>query len=280
MGNSKALFMAAAVASGASFAANAADLLPPPPPIEAPMPAPEFGGWYLRGDAGVGAVQMSGWRSTLQPIDGTGQSLATSGTFITPAFASIGDQGFIDMGVGYQFNGWFRADITGEYRTQANYRAGMLWANAFSGGSGGDYYNSGVSTALFMANGYVDLGTWHGVTPYIGGGVGIADHRFSSLVDSGGAGIGVSAEKTQANFAWAVMAGLALNVTPNLKVELGYRYVDMGSLTSNPVHCLNPQGCWLETHGMHLASNDIRIGFRYAFNELPMMPMRPLVTKY
>ncbi|QGM46953.1 outer membrane protein [Methylocystis heyeri] len=275
MGNSKALFLAAAVASGASFAANAADLLPPPPPIDMPPP-PEYGGWYLRGDAGVGAVQMSGWRSTLQAYDETGQSLAASGNYIAPAFASIGDQGFVDIGFGYQFNSWFRADITGEYRTEASYRAGIVGANAFSGWVGGDYYNAGVSTALFMANGYVDIGTWHGVTPFVGFGVGIADNRISGLVDTG---FGVAADKTQANFAWAVMAGLALNVTPNFKVELGYRYLDMGSLTSNPISCISPTGCWRETHSFHLASNDLRLGFRYAFNE-PPMPVRPLITKY
>ncbi len=279
MGKSKALFLAAAVASGTSFAANAADLLPPPPPVEAPPV--DFGGWYLRGDAGVGAVQMSGWRSTLQPYDETGQSLALSGSYFAPAFAAIGDQGFIDMGVGYQFNSWFRADITGAYRTEANYRAGMLWANAFSGGSGGDYYNAGISTALFMANAYVDLGTWYNITPFVGAGVGIADHRFSGLVDTNGSGIGVAADRTQANFAWALMAGLALNVTPNFKVELGYRYLDMGSITSNPIQCLNPQGCWQETHSFRLASQDILLGFRYAFNEPPpYIPARPLVTKY
>ena len=44
------------------------------------------------------------------------------------------------------------------------------------------------------------------------------------------------------------MAGLALNVTPNLKIELGYRYLDMGTVKSGPIQCLQPQGCWQETH--------------------------------
>jgi opacity protein-like surface antigen len=270
--------MATLVASGASFAANAADLLPPPPPIEAPYPAPDFGGWYLRGDVGVGALQMSDWRSTLQPYDGTGQPLAQSGNYFAPAFASLGDQAFAGAGVGYQFNSWFRTDLTAEYRTEAAYRAGIVGANSFSGWSGGDYYNAGLSTALFMANGYVDLGTWRGVTPFIGAGVGIADHQLAGLADTG---FGVAADKNQANFAWAVMAGLALNVTPNLALELGYRYLDMGNVTSNPISCLQAQGCWHETHSFHVASQDVRLGFRYAFGGAPApLPPRPLITKY
>ena len=31
------------------------------------------------------------------------------------------------------------------------------------------------------------------------------------------------------NFAWALHAGVAYKVTPNLTVELAYRYVDMGN---------------------------------------------------
>ena len=77
-----------------------------------------------------------------------------------------------------------------------------------------------------MANGYFDLGTWYCITPFVGGGVGIAAHKFAGLTDSGG---GVATDATPTNFAWAVMAGLALNVTPNLKIELGYRYLDMGN---------------------------------------------------
>jgi opacity protein-like surface antigen len=276
MGRSKALILATLVATGASSAAFGADLLPPPPQLE-PIPQVDVGGgWYLRGDVGVGALQLSDWRSTLQPFDETGQSLANSGNVFVPAYATIGDQTFAGVGVGYQFNRWFHADITGEYRTEATYRAGVAGANGYSGWTGFDNYNAGLSTALFMANGYVDLGTWRGITPFIGGGVGIASHKFAGLTDSGG---GLAPDATQANFAWAVMAGLALNVTPNLKIELGYRYLDMGDINSNPIQCLNPQGCWQETHNFHVASQDVRLGLRYALGGAPSYAP-PLVTRY
>ena len=39
-------------------------------------------------------------------------------------------------------------------------------------------------------------------------------------------------ERSTTNFAWALMAGLDFNVTQNLKLELGYRYLNMGK-----IHC-------------------------------------------
>ena len=282
MGRSKALILATLVAAGASSAAFGADLLPPPPQLEPPPPMDVGGGWYLRGDVGVGAVQMSSWRSTLQPVDETGNAF---NAVAVPSFASMGDQTFGGAGVGYQFNHWFRADITGEYRTEASYRANIMsaWTLNNPTSFGTDSYSAGLGTALFIANAYVDLGTWHCITPFVGAGVGLASHNLAGLNDVGGGaangGIGVAPDTHQTNFAWAIMAGLALNVTPNLKMELGYRYVDMGSITSNPIQCASPNGCYQETQGFHVASQDVRLGFRYAFVGAPA-PMGPLVTKY
>lgn len=276
MGKSKALIIATLAAAGSTGDVKAADLLPPPPPIEAPPPV-DFGGWYLRGDVGVGAVQISGWRSTLQPFDEVGDSLA--GNFIVPAYNTIGDQAFAGGGFGYQFNNWFRADFTGEYRTEASYRAGIVAANPASGFLGGDFYTAGISTAVFLANGYVDLGRWYGVTPFVGGGVGLASHRLAALTDAG-LGFGTATDKYQTNFAWSVTAGLAFNVTPNFRMELAYRYLDMGQIVSNPIQCLNPQGCFQERHSFNLASNDVRLGFRYLLGGPPPPPPGPIVTKY
>jgi opacity protein-like surface antigen len=64
MGKRIALIFAAAVAIGTG-PAIAADLLPPPPPIE--VPPVDFSGWYLRGDVGVGWTQLNDMRSTFAP---------------------------------------------------------------------------------------------------------------------------------------------------------------------------------------------------------------------
>ena len=290
MGRSFALILAAAVVVAASAGAQAADLLPPPPPVEPPPPA-DFGGWYLRGDVGVGALQLYDWRSTLQP-NLFGQ-LPNGPVWLT--HYSIGDTAFAGGGFGYQYNSWLRGDLTAEYRINTSYRAGQAFIgffppNCVGGCFGADHYQGNISTVLLMANGYVDLGTWYGVTPFIGGGVGAAFHNFGGLTDYGfgvaNGGIGVARDLDTTNFAWAAMAGFAFNVTPNFKVELGYRYVDMGRITSNPILCGDVRSCFNERHGFYLASHDIRLGFRYILAApiappvLPPPPPPPLVRKY
>ncbi len=302
MGRHYALLLAAAFV-GVGASAQAADLLPPPPPIEAPPPPPDFGGWYLRGDVGVGATQMSDWRYTLAPDIATGVLPAGP---VWNTHRSLADTAFAGGGFGYQFNSWLRGDLTGEYRIDSAYHA----TNHFSFVAGGvpfygfDQYSANLGTAVFLANGYVDLGTWYGVTPFVGGGVGAAFHSLKGLTDVGhgiaNGGYGLASDANQTNFAWAVMAGLAMNVTPNLKMELGYRYLDMGRVHSNPITC-NATPCFQERHSFDLASHDVRLGFRYMLGGFgggsvlaagpgfgpppapayaPPPPRQPLVRKY
>jgi opacity protein-like surface antigen len=281
MGRSSALILAAAIVAGASVSASAADLLPPPPPMMEPPPPPDFGGWYLRGDVGVGATQVTGWRTTLQPVGIDNFGFQQPAPTVLPVFGTLGDTTFVDAGVGYQFNNWLRADVTGEYRNSASYRAAVGWANQF-GQAGGDVYSGNFRTALFLANGYVDLGTWYGISPFVGASVGFANHWLDTFIDHG---FGYAQDTSKTNFAWAVTGGLGYAVTPNLRLELSYRYLDMGSFKTNAIQCQFAP-CWHEQHSFHVASNDVRLGFRYILPSLapvmapPPPPPPPLVRKY
>jgi opacity protein-like surface antigen len=111
--------IAALLSLGAAGAALATDLPAPPPP----PPPVEFGGWYLRGDIG-GAIGM---------LESAGSSFNPDVT--VPGFqsdsSSLGNAVFLGAGVGYQFNSWFRADVTGEWRNQQGYRAVESYSDQF-----------------------------------------------------------------------------------------------------------------------------------------------------
>ncbi|MGB8278095.1 MAG: outer membrane beta-barrel protein [Methylovirgula sp.] len=275
-GSMQAFFLAGALMVGAAGGAAAADLtLPVPPPIE-PVAAPApFSGWYLRGDVGVGINEMSNFSST-------------DASFV-PGFqydgAGLGTQAIIGAGVGYQFNNWFRADVTGEYRTESKF-----WANeGYNGGVGdvgGDGYSGSARSTVVLANGYFDIGTWYGFTPFVGGGVGAAFQQFHALTDIGlgpnnvGA-YGIAPDRNLVQFAWALMAGVDYSILPNWKIELSYRYLDMGNISSYPIACT--AGCTNESQSFHMASHDVRLGLRYVFAEVPLPapPLQgPVVSKY
>jgi opacity protein-like surface antigen len=311
-----AKYKALIIAGGAFFAlarsAGAADLLPPPPALEPPPPAEmAFNGWYLRGDVGIGAsANTPAFMQTPDPIavGGAGyDAFATDGSHNN----SISAAGIFDLGVGYQFNNWFRGDITGEYRGGSRLQSLFLINDstqsvANNPSQEADFYSGDLSSIVGLINGYADLGNWYGVSPYIGAGVGFARNTLSGLSDqsqitnftgvgsngndyfTGPAG-GISSEHSRWNFAWALMAGLSFDVTQNLELDLGYRYLDLGKVSSNAFNCLNGSGasggltaCESAIQSKRdVAYNDFRIGLRWMIGEASYAPQQaPLVRKY
>ena len=268
--------LAAGAASLLSTMAFAADLAIAPPPMYSPPPPADFGGWYLRGDIGMTNQRM-------KSLDNPDPNAAL--------FTSVG-MGFdsatlFDVGVGYQFNNWFRADITGQWRGKANFH-GSQFTDAFAGSALVDNYSASKSEAVFMANAYVDLGTWWCVTPFIGAGIGTSYNRISGFRDDGtGSTFGVArppsvtyaADNGKWNLAWAVHTGLAYKVTPNVTLELGYSYISLGDATtganSNFAGTPTPQFPWTMKD---ITSHDLTLGVRWNL-ESPPVYAPPLIRK-
>ena len=278
MGCLKALVIASFTSLATLAPAAAADLLlPPPPPVDPGYVPVEFSsGFYLRGDIGEGNPQIRNMTSTYLNNPGTG---------IADLGGTTSAQVLADVGVGYQFNNYFRADITGEYRSDSKLVAQSSYTNAFCAiGTCYDGYAASLKTGLFLLNGYVDLGTWYNVTPYIGVGVGTAVNSLSNYTDTSFSTSGYGAAPgtaTHVGFAYAGMAGFSYALTRNFKLDFGYRYVDMGRISSNAIVCSSLPDCHYESQHFHLASNDIRLGLRYIFTDpAPPPPAFPIVEKY
>ena len=115
MGSLKTIALAGAFTVFTSASAFAADLFPQYP-MPAPMPVAEEigGGWYLRGDVGVGALEFE----KFEGVNTTAGFSDPSGGYKL-AHKWIGDQVFVGPGIGYQFHSPIRFDVPGEYRTAA-----------------------------------------------------------------------------------------------------------------------------------------------------------------
>ncbi|MBB3809046.1 outer membrane protein [Pseudochelatococcus contaminans] len=191
--------------------------LPDAPDLDTiPFFAAGDNGFYLRADAGFGSLTA-------------GKALTANGRF-SPGLSGGGIAG---IGAGYRFAHVLRADITAEYRSRTNIRTA-------------DGARAHISGATVLANVYADLGTWYGVTPYVGAGVGAGWNGLS--VDGAFGGNG-----NRADLVWAVGGGFAFAVTPQASIDVGYRYLHTGTRRSAAL-ALRESG-----------SHDLRIGLRWNF---------------
>jgi len=262
--------IAAGAASLLSSVAFAADMPIAAPPTYAPV-VEDFGGWYLRGDIGFSnqLVKSRDWFSypTLLSLDQR---------------SGFDAAGIFGIGIGYQFNDWFRVDVTGQYRGRSNFHGSdvFVFSNAGVPTPGVDTYTGSKFEWLALANGYVDLGTWWCVTPFIGAGVGFAQNTVSNFVDTNPPTLGVALAPAGAkwNFAWALHTGVAYKVNPGLTVELGYSYVNLGDATTGIVSDFTGIA---NNHAMtfkELTSHDLKFGMRWNLGS-PAVYAPPLVTK-
>lgn len=180
---------ALAAVAAVPAAALAADYDPPIFVEDAPEWVPvEIGsGWYLRGDISYNIEPA--YDFTLFGISTDNQRFGGG------------------VGFGYHFNDWLRADVNVAYM-------------------GKDSFDFGIGEASFRAwtgllNGYVDLGTVSGFTPYVGAGVGVMSSKHAVEVPL----LAIDESERQNEFAYSLNAGVAYRLAGNTSVDVGYQYV-------------------------------------------------------
>lgn len=228
--------------------ASAADL-PSAPLLDnfSQPPVVELGsGWYLRGDVTYA-------KTNDRDVKMSGSVLNSPVRF---SHARLDDSWQAGGGFGYKFLNWLRADVTVDYRFPTTFRD---VAN-FPGGTV-SYDNTRIGGFTGLVNGYVDLGTWSGISPYVGAGIGVSniktDHFWSSPYTGGLPGPGVMLQgKSDYSLAWALMGGVAFSVADGMLIDLGYRYMNVrdAKLVDDGTNNVRLKD---------LSSHEVRVGFRY-----------------
>ncbi len=277
MSSFKSLVVAGAAVGLTVATAHAADL--GAAPFVQPVPVvQDFSGWYLRGYVGATNQQVSSL--SLQPLPAS-----FAGESITTPFLSFDSSALIGLGPGYRFNNWFRVDGTAEYRASAHFHGQQVESQG--GVTLPDDYTASKSEWLFLANAYVDLGTWWCVTPFVGAGIGASRISIANFMDTGATQAGATILSTtyfdnhaQWNFAWAAYAGLSYQVTPGFSVDLTYRYVNLGNAQTGTPHAFDgtpiPQSPFVLKD---ITSNDFMFGMRWNLGEPVALPPPPIVSK-
>ncbi|MDQ2081820.1 porin family protein [Xanthobacteraceae bacterium Astr-EGSB] len=264
MGTAKSVLLAGAMTLLAYPAANAADL-PPIMPVKAPA-VYDYSGWYLRGDIGmtnqrVGSLHVAQYDVVTSQFDHRDNTFDSA-----PLFG---------VGVGYQLNSWLRFDVTGEYRGKSSFRGGdtYTYADGANTGSGFNNFTAEKSEWTVLANAYIDLGTWYGITPFIGAGVGASRNTIHNFKDVGynndnlngtNTSSAYGADASKWSLAWAAHAGLAYQVTPGLTMELAYRYIDLGKAeTGDIIGFDGSNATYNPVEFRDITSHDVKFGLRW-----------------
>ena len=223
--------------------ANAADVArmpPPPPPLlqsAPPLLVDEFSsGWYLRGDIGYR------FNNSAEDITNAG-ALSVGGDDFDKSWV-------LGAGVGYKLD-WFRSDFTVDYGTRSTFTADSAVRS--------QDFTARIDSVTGLINIYGDLGTWFGLTPYVGVGAGFAHLRAAdfNVVSAPG---GASDAGDSWNFAWAYMAGVSYRVMGNYHLDLGYRHVNMGDVQTGNDRFGN------RLSFQKVSSDEVRLGFRYTLD--------------
>jgi len=312
---SKRIVLALAAAALLPVAhANAADYDPPVyvEPAEEYVPVEVGSGWYLRGDLGYVADKSYRDRERIVThsrfADFWPMDLTYSSVKDTPVFGSVG--------FGYHFNDFLRGDLN----------AGVLGGSKFGlggnarGGCGGtetitttrfDSEGGAIEPDLVrtrfgtrdcvatlnskntywtgLANGYIDLGTFAGLTPYIGGGLGVVYSKTTlnggaicratsstqanssasttttflcdgqtSVSDSGVEYLGTRYTDRKYSLLYAANAGFSYQVAKNTSIDVGYQYLN------------SPEARWIKLDkdggpkfGKDIDYHTIKLGLRY-----------------
>lgn len=207
-----------------------------PPPVEAPEytgTIANMDGWYIRGDLGYNA-SVKGGDPTYKTFD-----FATT-TTTTNAFdhTRFTNDFTLNAGAGYQFNDFLRTDLTLDYFRTAFTGKGNFEACEPSGGVQCRYKGQDMSSLGLLMNGYVDLGTYWGFTPYLGAGAGVSYvkwgdvEQYTSCARNCGKvdpDLMIREGADSWRFTYALMAGTSYDVSEKLKLDFGYRYSKVAS---------------------------------------------------
>ncbi|MCY0148203.1 porin family protein [Hoeflea sp. G2-23] len=260
------IFLAgAAVMLAGAGSAGAADVLPAPivdaPYYEAPIaqPVESASGWYLRGDVGYAWNRSSGTDFFQGPLV-AGYTSFTSST--------LRGSYTVGGGVGYQATKYLRGDVTADYFDDAKFRGSTRGSCGVAGACTSTDLSL-VSGISLLANAYVDFYKRGRFTLYGGAGLGGSYVSWSGLRNTSCAdgnpalcdpSVNHGGEKSW-RFTYALMAGASVDVTCNVKADVGYRYrhISGGRMFGFPA------GAGTQGYDRGFDSHEVRGGLRYSF---------------
>jgi len=230
-------------------------------------------GVYLRGDVGGAFGTDTKFKDTAPSA-----SNSVLGTSTEPS--TVDDSVIFGGGVGYRFTPMFRSDLTLDYIPSHNVKGHN---SAVSGVT-----NSGnVSSLVGLLNGYLDLNPFLPNTigpfqPYLDAGVGFARNDLSPTTYNAAIGAltgpGQVSGNTHTSFAWGAGAGVAYPLTPNLALDVAYKYLDLGEMRSGTTGTVAGTSFAVSQTKADLQVHTVTVGLRFTFGAPAAPPPAPVAA--
>jgi opacity protein-like surface antigen len=224
-------------------------------------------------DLGRGSLKDSSWLAPAQRVAGPcyiradvgySWSQAPSSEYVGNVDPSMFAQSLSDgwlaeagLGCGTGSRGW-RGELVFGLREEKDFGGNYT---DFSGPPVDPRLTTTIKSYTMMFNGFYDLGNMNGFVPYVGAGVGWAYHKMGDVYSDLTPGIQNGEDKV--SFAWALMAGVGYQITERAIIDIGYRYIDLGSARSS--HSDNALAWNPRLEVNDLRAHEIKFGLRYHF---------------
>jgi len=217
-----------------------------------PMPSMQAvaGPCYMRGDIGYS------WEgSSSQKYRGNQPS-----EDFTNAGVGGGAMYDVALGCGSGSRG-LRGEIEFGYRPGRDFKGGTIIT--IGGAPIDPTFKTTIDSYTIMANGYYDFGNYHGFVPYVGAGLGVAINDMGDLTTNSPLSPNPQYGQTKASLAWSLMAGFGYQLSSRTILDVGYRYINLGSAQSDVADTALQNNPRLVIKDID--AHELRVGLRYHF---------------
>ncbi|NJM54872.1 MAG: porin family protein [Verrucomicrobiae bacterium] len=139
----------------------------------------------------------------------------------------------------------------------------------------GNPLHAKLSTYTLMLHAYKDFGNFGGFIPYLGAGIGAAYHQLGDIGFSGNPDLSNTIRgDNDLSFAWSLMAGVGYQISDKAIIDVGYRYIDLGKISSqrsDSAGFVNPAVTFDD-----LTAHEVKVGLRYHFGGEAVATQFPL----
>jgi opacity protein-like surface antigen len=138
-----------------------------------------------------------------------------------------------------------------------------------------DPIHASVKSTTLMFNGYKDLGTFGGITPYLGAGVGVAYNKMGDVSFTGNPYLVNTIEgASRVSLAWSLMAGVGYQISDRAILDIGYRYMDYGKAESGRIDSAGQVNPAVKIND--LSAHEFKVGLRYHFGSSDSTVYQPM----